>query len=634
MAHPLTKVTNFTYNTLNKQLDPSKEFRKTTEPILLAYNGDFWQDGKGSLLPAAAGEQASVLTNAMERHFIFRNVIREVVECVSRAFFGKSPNWSIAYQAQPITTDEAPATDTAEQPAGPGTPEGVNAGPVGTEQLNAIEKALGEFWTSQDASSVMSEAFQTRLVGGRGGIRVYIPVKYHLETQQARRPSEQPKIDGVTQGTPADVQPIEVPRQTIEFNDILEGIAAMRAEFIPPDRAKLLTDDGDLFSIVKYQRVNDWENNITEAVIEFSFVDDESATFIGLVPERSDKSRLEDSDLSDPLGLNGWTTYNEFVGEPYVTNALYKNNQLLNLALSCSSFSLVDNGFGEVFFTNAELEFETFIGPDGSTQKRPKRMVRGGGAIQNIVGITSQNSETGQETTESPGIHFKEPTALTAFKDGKELAYRACLEEAGQLYRLISGDATPSGESRIQAMADFVIKILKYKSEVDKMGSWLLTTVLKWAAQVSGEAEQLKDYSIIFDSKVFVAQVSADEKTAIMEQRDKGIISMETARVLLGVEDPILEEELVAAEQSESILTANTDDATKRVAVAIQMMGILPQSAIMRFLGFSDADVVKLKKELADEQATQLEQFTNPGGANPDNPNPPQPGQPIDGGAQ
>lgn len=573
MAHPLSEINNFTYDSLNRELELSVDEKRSFEVLLKAYFDDFWQSGQGSLLPPAIGAQQSVLDTLFEKRFVFRNVIRECVERVSRAFFGKSPNWKFEISGEQLIDD------TEE----------------GSGELDEIDKALGQFWTSQNAGEVMSRAFESRLVFGRGGVRVFIPVKF--KRQNAVSVSNEPNVDNQLET-----------KDFLQFESIIDAIRAMRIEFVPPTQGKLLDDGGELFSIIKYKVRDDWETKKDVDIIEFSLVDNADQTFVGTLKENGGVSKLIEADISSPFDLNGHTTFNEFQGQPFVTQALYKNNQLCNLALTCAGFSLVDNGFGEMVLTNVELEMESVINGNGEPVEVPKRIKRGGGAVQNFVGIEQQDDATGATSRLSPGVHFREPTQITSFKGGFDLAYLACLQEAGQMYALISGDATASGESRIQALSDFILKIGKYKSEVDEQGSWLLTVILRWAAALANKSDQFKDTSVMFDSKMHVASLSTEEKNTVMTMRDKSILSLSSARVLLGVDDPGLEDELVLVEQrGDPLIGTTTDDLSEKLDVALKMSGMLPTDVILEYLGFDKTKVAEIKRIMAEEQAPLLE---------------------------
>lgn len=593
MAHPLTKIDSFTFDNLNKELELTAEEKKSTDIFLQAYLDDFWQKGQGSLLPPSTGSNSSRVDVLLEKRFVFRNVIRECVGRVAGAFFGKAPNWK--FQVGDNTVERPRVGMNKSAPDGETPDETTDA------FLADIDSALSDFWTRQNLAEALSKAFESRLAFGRGGVRIFIPIKFK---RQNLAPSSSPDIPS---DTPQDSPPKQGD-ELVAFPDIASAIRAMRVEFVPPTQGRLLDDDGELFSIVKYSVRRDWSTRESVGVIEFSFVDDSDVTWLGTLEEKTAVNNIEDANLSSGLELAGGTTYNEFSGMPFVTKALYKNNQLLNLALTCAGFSLVDNGFGEMILTNVELETESVIGPEGDAIEVPKRMRRGGGAVQNFVGIETFDESTGATQRATPGVTFRQPTAMDTFKNGADLAYAACLQEAGQLYALISGDATASGESRIQALADFLLRIMKYKSEVDEQGGWLLTTVLLWAAQLCGKPAP--EYRVVFDSRVHVANLSGSERDAVMSMRKEGVISRETERVLLGVDDPALEADLVLREQSVAVDKTPMDEFSSKLDVALKMSSVgIDNSEIQRYLGYTDAQIGAMEQAAADREAAMLAQI-------------------------
>jgi hypothetical protein len=605
MAHPLAEVSNFTYDVLNKEFNLTAK-EKEYEVLLAAYLDDFWQKGV-TLLPPTQGGLSGDLSNLFERRYVFRNIIKEVVTRVVGAFYGKAPNWRFQVGGQDIAEESPDLVPVAgeEPPAPAPTPESDNTLPT-KEELADIDKALSLFFVRRNVAEEMGKAFAFRLAFGRGSWRLYIPAKYK-RVNKAKATANEPNIE--EDGS----QPVGEkgdPKDFVPFDSIAEAIHAMRVEFVPPTQGRLLDDGGELFSLVKYQVRQNWETHEAKNVIEFSFVDNSQLTWIGTIGEQSGISKLIDANLSSPFDLGGLTTLGEFKGQPYVSHALYKNNQLCNLALTCAGFSLVDNGFGEMVLTNVQLETKTVTGPDGTKQEVPINIKRGGGAIQNLIGIDKIDEKTGTVTKETPGVHFREPSAMTAFKDGYDLGYVACLQEAGQLYALITGDATASGESRIQALADFILKVNPYKSEVDEEGSDLMTAVLLWASELS--AKPLKGYRVVYDSRMFVSALSDAEKTTVISMRKDGTISRETERVLLGIDDPALENELILREQREPVGKTTIDDLSERADLCLKYLGLgIDQETIYETLGFTEEQINKIKQRASDEAAALAQQIAD-----------------------
>lgn len=615
MAHPLAEVSNFTYDVLNKEFNLTAK-EKEHEVLLSAYLDDFWQKGV-TLLPPTQGGLSGDLAGLFERRYVFRNIIKEVVTRVVGAFYGKPPNWRFQVGGVDVQEEEpapAPAPPATGEPPTPEptsaptpTPANPATGATTTQELAEIDKALNLFFVRQNVAEEMGKAFAFRLAFGRGSWRLYIPSKYKRVNKAKAATTTTPDV--AEDGT----QPVGEkgdPKDFVPFDTIAEAIAAMRVEFVPPTQGRLLDDGGEKFSLLKYQVRQNWETHEAKNVIEFSFVDNSQKTWIGTIGEQSGISKLIDANLSSPFDLGGLTTLGEFKGQPYVSHALYKNNQLCNLALTCAGFSLVDNGFGEMVLTNVQLETKTVTGPDGTKQEVPINIKRGGGAIQNLIGIDKIDEKTGTITRETPGVHFREPSAMTAFKDGYDLGYVACLQEAGQLYALITGDATASGESRIQALADFVLKVNPYKSEVDEEGSDLMTAVLLWASELA--AKPLKDYRVVYDSRMFVSALSDAEKTNVIAMRKDGTISRETERVLLGIDDPALESELILREQKEPVGNTSIDDLSERADLCLKYLGLgIDQETIYETLGFTADQIGKIKQRAADEAAALQKQIAD-----------------------
>ena len=259
-------------------------------------------------------------------------------------------------------------------------------------------------------------------------------------------------------------------------------------------------------------------------------------------------------EVSTPIFLDSQLLAEAIEVRPLVSEQLMQNNRALNLDLTLGVNVLIENGFPEMAVTNVELETKKVQDPTDSskTVNVPKGIRRGQSVVNNFVGIQSVNKE-GEQRFEAPDVYYKEPSPMTTFKDGEELYYRQCLQESKQLYVLMTADSTVSGESRIQARQDFLKKIQRYKSELDRVGTWLLTTLLHMTAAVSGKNAYFKGIGVTFDSKVYAGELSAAEKNVVITMHDKGLIDTESAMVLLGVEDPMIVIDKVRADKAEEM---------------------------------------------------------------------------------
>jgi hypothetical protein len=303
MAHPLAEVSNFTFDALNKELTLTLDEQKSVQVFLEAYLDDFWQKGNESLLPPATGSQASLVNSRFEKRFVFRNIIKEVCGRVSGAFFGKAPNWKFRQKGQDLVN---PTTLSEAEKKG--------AKNILDDTLIEADKALADFWTRQNVANELGKAFASRLAFGRGGWRIYVPLKFKRKNAVAA-PGAEPAIGGEEDTTDA-ARKAEEASDYVKFDTIADAIEAMRIEFVPPTQGRLLDDGGEYFSIVKYHRRANWENHDVVNVIEFSFVDNSDRTFVGTIDEKSGIDKLLNANLSDPLDLAGYTTFSEFKGTP------------------------------------------------------------------------------------------------------------------------------------------------------------------------------------------------------------------------------------------------------------------------------------------------------------------------------
>lgn len=535
MPHPITQAQKFGYLLLNKQLGLAKTEKGEYLKYWKGYKGDFWQAGKGYLGPPPKKLDANgrKLAAAIQARFVSRNVLAEMVNRVSSAYLGKDPDWKYVVDGKQINRRAQKRTNTTDEAKTATEGDGKQA----QSELDEMDMLLGEFWTNSGLASELIKAFESRLVRGRGSIRIYIPARFLTENQN------------VTPGEEADENDISPPTINVaSAKTLAEAFKMIKVEFLDAEQSKVIEDGGWELGIVKYDVQEDWDTDKKRSVIEFSFVDEDKLTFVGTFKD-GDLEGMDKAEKSSGLNLDEKITIHEFFGTPYVTEQIWQCNSLLNLSLTMAGFGLVESGFAELILTNVDLATEKKINPaTGEMEDVPVGIQRGGGAVQNFVGMESVDYESGSKELATPGVHFKDPTPMDTYKDGKDLAYAACLEEGGQKYALISGDATTTGESRIQAVGDFWLRVKPYRSEINQGGSNILTAIMRLAAALCGKTESFINTSILFDSKIRITTLTTDERRLVVEMQERHIISRETARVLLEIEDPLLEEDLVSKE--------------------------------------------------------------------------------------
>lgn len=575
MAHPI--ITNdLDYNKAESHLGLSAFERTYVTANRLFNAGDHWQQGEGYNGPRPADDdpRAEELWEFLRRGFTSKNVVKECDDRQANAVLGKVPDCQFSYReprrkvpkriADPnFMPDPAqPDLKAAEidDPSGAMMDEPLS--PQEQSLVNDAAAAWDVFFSVRKPHRIMKRALKSRLWGGRSYVRVYVPPKFR---KGERVPWASTLIEAV-QRIFLDTPDIE---DAIVLNDSVTQ---------------------DAVSFVRYEVGDD-------KVIETSFVDDEGRTFIGTLTaaQTQDPSALTRSplallpasppdvvegvmranplpnvNLSEPIDLNGRLTTFELNGDPLISEQFVSNQKLVNLSLTMASHVIVESGFSEMAVSNVEFETEEVADASapGGKRERPKRMRRGMGAILNFVGQTIIDPATGKETLATPGINYKEPSPITTFEDGKLLGYRNCLEEAHQVHALIAGDATPSGESRITALADFAIFSLDFKEEVDACGEWLAEVVLYWASVLMNQPGKFKALRANFDSKLDLGRLSAEERTQLMTEIDKKVLSRESYMMIVGRSDP--RSEFAKIKEEEGMLNEEASLRIERARVGLE----------------------------------------------------------------
>lgn len=528
MAHPL--LTTIDGQKANGLLALSLQEQKFLERNRRYFNGDHWLDGLGYIGPSVAkgnsGTQEVMLR--IQNLFCSKNVVKEIILRQVSANLGRAPDIAINSRQPRKKIPKPDFTPPADRPDA--EPPLVDE-PFTTEQQQAIAdavSALKVFLKDAGAAAAMKRAAKARLWGGRSYLRVFIP---------------QAKLKR-------------------EYGSLAEAIQAVVVDYPDAKDARVHRDwlTAEELSLVKF--VIDEQKN--QSAIEISFVDDSGTTFVGVLATPTESLPASQAEavaqpqpaasgvspaiqqLSSPLRLNGWLTTFEMCGEPLISDQVIQNNASLNLALTMGNHVMVETGFSEMALTNVELETEEATEGTRKVQK-PKPILRGAGIVNNFVGVANQDAQ-GAETFTTPGVHWKESSPITTHRDGKELAYRNILEEVSQLHALISGDAATSGESRKQALTDFISRCLDFKEEIDAAGAWLCEVALLLAAGLIGQADKYLPMKVVFDSKIFVGDLTVEEQTAVLSQVEKKVRSRKSARAILGIPDNDAEEEQIKRE--------------------------------------------------------------------------------------
>ena len=262
-----------------------------------------------------------------------------------------------------------------------------------------------------------------------------------------------------------------------------------------------------------------------------------------------------DEPIEHDFDLGGRLPIVQLDGELLITESVRRQQARLNFFESLMVRVGETAGFPERYTANAQptglwMTTAPTDGPalsttaqDGTTwYLHPTPRTLGASITTDLVGvqddILDENGILRGKKTLTPGVTFREPTdpeyAIKACRHAKA----AIREECHQGHIGMDGEATATGWSRVQARAGFVTDVNNSRESLQLMLEEFFEVVLAKAGLMSGE---LGDFLSVFRAAVSVhvapGPVDPEERNAINLQVEKGLLSIETALTMLGIED-------------------------------------------------------------------------------------------------
>lgn len=228
--------------------------------------------------------------------------------------------------------------------------------------------------------------------------------------------------------------------------------------------------------------------------------------------------------------------------------------KLLNLALTMLGRNVVLGGFLERVLINAQLPGAYRTDPHTGKQVFvPHPLEFGAGSVNALVGVEVRDEATGElKSYANPSVVYRDPVPVGTFADTRDIAYRAILEECQQAHALLSGDAAPSGESRRQALSDFLSSLRLTAPAVERAVRWLLETALHLAAHFAGQPGRYLDLRAVTICHLDTGPLGADEAKQVIDLVDAKLLSRETGMARVGIDDTDAEAQRIQAEDEAS----------------------------------------------------------------------------------
>lgn len=493
-------VSKFTINDAKKKV--AESFSEDMEISKKYFDGDHWQDGDGWVGPAPSANETdrSTVMSKIETAFVSKNVVKEVVERHRDAVLGREIDWHLKLADSDLNVEDNTSEDKDKE-----------------KQINEIEFVLKSWWQEKEVFKYITHAVDSLLYSGKGYIRIFIPSG---------------RLDN-------GVLPNAI--------DLKEALKYIHVESPDPDGATVLVDTSMMNRIGIYT----WSEKINDKNVDFaeiSYVDDinpeNPITVIRKIS--SDKSIEPDVTIQHELG--GITILYELSSDPLIGPQVHENQAALNMAMTMLSRNIVVAGFLERILINAQMP-GTYKTVGGERKFVPDELNVGAGITTSLVGITDTDDD-GNKKRATPSVIYRDPVEVNTFIESKRENYKNILEQVHQSHMILAESALASGESRIQARADFSVSIYKTKPIVDLSVQWLINTVLTMASFIeSSNSEKYIGYTVNCDVKPNSGPLTPDEKRVVIDQYKYGLIARETAMILLGINDPVAEKILIDSEK-------------------------------------------------------------------------------------
>lgn len=503
---------------LNEAREALPAVPQWAEENLAFYKGDHWQAGMGWSGPMLDSTDANY-ARTMERignGFVSVNAIGEIVDRHVGGLLGRTPNFYTAVR-RPLATGEDVTAD--EQTL-----------------IDEADALLAGWWNGQ--RGVMPDDDQ--------GIRVCTPLevakRFCTNLLLARRASLRLFLSPGAIGADEETGQPAVPKLTAE-----EALANLYLQQPEPGQAGVYINQKTLrpAGVFRYE-----DPETGEEFVEFCYLSATGTpgqTTIGRPGETVIKvfGREGAGESAATLDLGGRLTIYEAQRPELVDDSIRRAQRALNKAKTMGSRNLDQGGFLERLFMNAQMPGTW---NDDMSEFTPAAFQVGAGTANFLVGIpiTDEQGRVTGYTTPTP--YWKDPVPTTVFEQAAGGFYRDILGMADQTYALIAGDATSSGESRIQAKDDYRRSLLTTKGQIDAAVRWVLETVLAMAAVFAGTPGRYAGLQVVADSQIDLGVLSAGEFGRVIAAHGANLLSRETAMRRIGVESPVSEATLLDAE--------------------------------------------------------------------------------------
>lgn len=497
---------------------PLPELRATESFIA----GDHWQkqDGWIGWRPESGSKTASEDWLFIQRSFTAKNVIKSIVKRIRGAVLGKEPDWQIvslkelrdgqrSLKPLPAPVAEGQSAPTPKPPEP--TPE--------QKEWRDVDDIMTDWWTAKGIHSSLKRFVQNYAAYGKASLRIYVPSGY---------------ITSQENGTATlNIQ---------SKSDLAEVLSKIYVE--APHYSNVI-NQRDLEFGEDYVALGLPADDMTrEQPFEVHYIDIDGTTHIRPVKQHAESV----GEIVIDLGGNLLTCVKGEFQDALISEPVKQQQRQVNHAKTMEGYALANINFPEKTFINADFETEQVTDEHGVKSEVVKPLKSGLGRFVSLIGVLMQRGDGG-ETYATPDVKYREAADPEKFSKVAENNTRDMHQEASMLYVLLANSPYPSGESRVEAMTDYLILLVDYKTLIDTVGVWLLETVLRLAFNFTGATEKNSEFAVLFSSKLTIGRMSAKDKEVMLQEVAANLRSKRNYMITAEItDDPEMEWEAIAAE--------------------------------------------------------------------------------------
>jgi hypothetical protein len=484
--------------------------------------GDYWgplgDDWAGTQVPLDA-DNRQVAIEELRRSFTPQPLIEEIVEGYVLGVVGDEPAFEFALSRELARKGDDLGSGPLPQDEQPTEAE--------SNLLREVNSTVGAWWDDRGGHELAQDFAEHLVLAQRAAMRFYVPPGLLNDAGQLR----------------------------LNRRDWKEALNSIYLEVPPPDTCTLAVDATDKkpCSVYVYQHAKEVDGKkVFVTRVELTFTNDAGETVIRIL----EGDKLE----GEAVQRIGGELYlaEARLRKPIISEALLRTQRALNVVNTMMLHNGNLAGFRERNYINLQRPQREIDDPESPTGKSyvDDDIAVGPGAANIWTGVVYKDID-GNEKLAQGSIVISEPVDPAPLIAAADRFERNAYQAARQMHVLMGGDATASAVSRIQARANFIERLKSLKPKIEGVLRSRLMGAVLLACHLAGDNQTLQ--SVIDSLRVNVncrlnpGPLTADERQAVVALFESGIIPLETAQIMLGIDDVEAEAQKLRAEREQSV---------------------------------------------------------------------------------